>query len=289
MYRFPESLSLIIAKLHKACTRQKIYLTYLYKYYTFGHKLDLYYWFKRFIKPLYLLLTTKQFAEIIMYNTFTKSKGLIISMIVAGSMLVAATAVAGNGKGKGKPGKNEILEGGTIAEIAAAVNGANGQFTNLLGVVGCFGPVTLMPGDNPIIDLLNGSDKYTLFAPTDTAFVNLLTRLESFIPGVTQDPCILDDSDNLAENTLFTVLAYHVVEGRRFSNSVFNVNSAKMVETLAGADITTYVESDGAPVLHDVDGQTVGVVSPLININAVNGVIHVIDTVLLPINFEDND
>lgn len=225
-----------------------------------------------------------------MYNIFTKSKGLIISALVAGSMTFAATAVAGSDKGKGKPGKNEILKGGTIAEIAAAVNdGGNGEFNNLLGVVGCFGPVTLEPGDNPIIDLLNGSDKYTLFAPTDTAFVNLLTRLEAFFPGVTQDPCMLDNSDNLAENTLFNVLAYHVTDGRRFSNSVFNVNSAKMIDTLAGADITTYVEMDGTPVLHDVDGQMVGVVSPLININAVNGVIHVIDHVLLPINLPDND
>ena len=62
-----------------------------------------------------------------------------------------------------------------------------------------------------------------------------------------------------------------------------------MVETLAGADITTYVETNGTPVLHDVDGQEVGIVSPLFNINASNGVIHVIDTVLLPIDLPDND
>lgn len=223
-----------------------------------------------------------------MYNIFTKSKSLIITMVVAGTMVLATNAVAG--KGKGKPGKNEILEGGTIVEIAAAVNGANGQFTNLLTVVGCFGPVTLVPGDNPIIDLLNGEDKYTLFAPTDDAFVSLLTRLDGLgIDGVLDDPCVLDDNDDLSMNTLFTVLAYHVVDGRRFSNSVFNVNDMKMVSTLAGADITTYVDSEGVPVLHDVDGQDVGIVSPLFNINAVNGVIHVVDTVLLPIDLPGND
>ena len=224
-----------------------------------------------------------------MYKNFTKSKALIISMLAASAMVLATNAIAGSGKGK--PGKNEILEGGTIAEIAATVNGATGDFTNLLTVVGCFGPVTLVPGDNPIIDLLNGEDKYTLFAPTDDAFVALLTRLEGIdgFEGVSSDPCMLDDSDDLASNTLFTVLAYHVVDGRRFSNSIFNANSVKMVSTLAGADITTYVTSGGAPTLNDVDGQEVGIVSPLVNINAVNGVIHVIDTVLLPIDLPGND
>ena len=223
-----------------------------------------------------------------MYNNFTKSKALMISVLVTGTLMLATNAVAG--KGKGKPGKNVIAPGGTIAEIAATVNdGGNGEFNNLLGVVGCFGDVTLIPGDNPIIDLLNGSDKYTLFAPTDVAFVNLLGRLEPLFPGVTANPCILDNNDDLAENTLFTVLAYHVTDGRRFSNSVFNVNSAKMIDTLAGADITTYVEMDGTPILHDVDGQEVNVVPDMININAVNGVIHVIDTVLLPIELPVTD
>ena len=223
-----------------------------------------------------------------MYNIFTKSKSLIITMVVAGTMVIASNAVAG--KGKGKPGKNGILEGGTIVEIAATVNAANGQFTNLLTAVGCFGPITLEPGDNPIIDLLNGEDKYTLFAPVYDAFVTLRTRLEDLgFDCVLADPCILNDSEDLATNTLFTVLAYHVVDGRRFSNSVFNANSVKMVATLAGADITTYVDSEGVPMLHDVDGQEIGIVSPLVNINAVNGVIHGIDTVLLPIDLPGND
>jgi uncharacterized surface protein with fasciclin (FAS1) repeats len=226
-----------------------------------------------------------------MYKSFTSLKSVTLAIAASTALFFAATAVAGpdKGKSKGKPGINAILEGGTIAEIAATVNGANGQFTNLLTVVGCFGPVTLEPGDNLIIDLLNGSDKYTLLAPTDDAFAALLGRLEPLIPGVSANPCILDDNDDLSMNTLFTVLAYHVIDGRRFSNSLFNAKNAKMVETLAGANITTYVDMDGTPLLHDVDGQEIGVVSSLININAVNGVIHVVDTVLLPIDLPDED
>ena len=89
-------------------------------------------------------------------------------------------------------------------------------------------------------------------------------------------------------STLYAVLAYHVTEGRRFSNSVFNSNNAKMIPTLLGVDITSSVTMDGDPILTDLAQQEVNVVGGFININAVNGVIHTIDTVLLPIPPEED-
>ena len=77
---------------------------------------------------------------------------------------------------------------------------------------------------------------------------------------------------------LGNVLSYHVTDGRRFSNSVFNRNSTKMLEMLNGQ----YVVTNPNLTLSDNAGQTIGVVAPLVNINASNGVIHVIDKVLLP-------
>jgi len=70
------------------------------------------------------------------------------------------------------------------------------------------------------------------------------------------------------------VLAYHLTEGRRFSNSVFNRNNTKEIEMLAGGYITS------TPSLTIIDGamQTANPVPSLINIRASNGVIHVIDT-----------
>jgi uncharacterized surface protein with fasciclin (FAS1) repeats len=62
-----------------------------------------------------------------------------------------------------------------------------------------------------------------------------------------------------------------------------------MIETLAGVDITSYTDMDGTPFLTDVDGQTVGIVAPLFNLNASNGVVHVVDTVLLPIDLPDEE
>jgi uncharacterized surface protein with fasciclin (FAS1) repeats len=204
-----------------------------------------------------------------MYKIWTSPKTLLNVAALSLAFTLSTSAMAG----PGKPGQNDIVEGGTIVDIALAVNdGGEGEFNGLLSAVLCFGPLD----DNPIVDLLNGSDKYTLFAPTDAAFGDLLARL-----GKT-DPCDVDSA------TLLAVLQYHVVEGRRFSNSVFNRNESKVIETLAGVDIVSFVDEVEGPTLHDVDGQMVGVVDGLFNINAINGVIHVVDTVLLPIDLAND-
>lgn len=166
----------------------------------------------------------------------------------------------------GKPGDQNIVE------IAIDVNGTLGEFDYLLGAVAC---LTDADGNNPVVDLLTGEDKYTLFAPTDAAFEALQMALGIPVPA----PELTCEVDNLfGPGTLLTVLAYHVTDGRRFSNSVFNKNNPKMIEMLTG----DYVVSNPDLTLTDGAGQQVAVVPPLININASNGVIHVVDTVLLP-------
>ena len=199
-----------------------------------------------------------------MYTTYTLVKKAASVTALCLGLVLSGTAFAG----PGKPGNNDFVDGGSIVAVALKVNADTGEFSNLLAAVQCFGPLE----DNPVVDLLNGKKRHTLFAPTDEAFAALLGRL-----GET-DPCDID----LA--TLLTVLQYHVVSGRRFSNSLFDPYEAKEIATLAGVDIISYVDPEFGPMLHDVDGQMVGVVDGLININASNGVIHVVDTVLLPID-----
>jgi transforming growth factor-beta-induced protein len=201
-----------------------------------------------------------------MYKVFTTARQIAIVGAAAAALVFSSSAMAG----KVVPGKPGSLN---IVEIALQTNATLGEFDYLLGAVLCFGPLN----DNPIVDLLSGSDKYTLFAPTDAAFEALQGALgiETPSPELT---CAVDDI--FGEGTLFTVLAYHVTDGRRFSNSVFNANSTKEIDMLAGGYITT------TPALSIIDGvpQAIGVVPPLVNINASNGVIHVIDTVMLPFN-----
>lgn len=174
-----------------------------------------------------------------------------------------ATTVTASAKSSvpGKPGDSNIVE------IAMAVN-AGGEFDYLLAAVGC---LTDDDGNNPVVALLSSEDKYTLFAPTDDAFIALQTAL-----GI-DDP-MPEATCALGPEVVFNVLAYHVTDGRRFSNSVFNKNNMKMIEMLNGG----YIIANPDVTLTDNTAQTVGIVAPLFDVNASNGVIHVIDTVLLP-------
>ena len=198
----------------------------------------------------------------------------ITSAILAGAVAFGGVGVA-QAAGKmspvpGKPGSQ------TIVQIAIDVNGGSGpfkgEFDYLLAAAQC-------PYFNgAIVNLLSGTTKYTLFAPTDAAFEALIPGLISLgllppaTPVAPASLCLLDVA------VLGDVLSYHVTDGRRFSNSVFNRNSTKMLEMLNGK----YVVTNPNLTLSDNAGQTIGVVAPLVNVNASNGVIHVIDKVLLP-------
>jgi uncharacterized surface protein with fasciclin (FAS1) repeats len=193
---------------------------------------------------------------------------------VATASLAFSPVASAKGVVPGKPGAANIVE------IAAAVNAATGEFSYLLAAAQC--PQL----EGAVVALLTGEDKYTLFAPTDAAFIALQSALiDAFDLPISPAPevtCAVDAL--LGEGTLFAVLAYHVTDGRRFSNSVFNRNEPKFIEMLAGG----YVVANPDLTLSDNAGQTVGIVPKLgqldtVNVNASNGVIHAIDTVLLPI------
>jgi len=194
----------------------------------------------------------------------------VVSAIAVGAVALGSVGVAQAGSAKkspvpGKPGNQ------TIVQIAMNVN-KTGEFDYLLAAATC-------PYFNgAIVNLLNGTTKYTLFAPTDAAFEALIPALIGLgllpvgTPVAPASLCLLDAA------VLGDVLSYHVTDGRRFSNSVFNRNSTKMLEMLNGQ----YVVTNPNFTLNDNAGQTIGVVAPLVNVNASNGVIHVIDKVLLP-------
>lgn len=204
-----------------------------------------------------------------MYKISTFSKSLLTGSVL--SLALFATSVSA---GPGKPGNNPVKPGGNILEVALEANALLGEFDYLLAAVGC---LTDAEGNNPVVNLLTGSDKYTLFAPTDLAFEALQGAL-----GITEpDPSATCAVDSIfGEGTLLTILSYHVTDGRRFSNSVFNKNNNKEVEMLAGG----YITSTPTPSIIDGVPQVINPVLPLIDINASNGVIHVIDTVMLPFN-----
>ena len=189
-----------------------------------------------------------------MYKYFTKSKLLIVLSMLSLGLVLSANALAAKPTGPGKPGDMNIVE------LALATD----DFSRLVEAILCFSPDPENPTvGNPVIDLLSGTDKYTVFAPNNEAFDALLGE---------SSPCELDAT------LLFTVLAYHVTDGRRFANSVFNQKNPKAIEMLAGGSIVSMPDL----TLHDIAEQTITLGS-LINVNASNGVIHEINTVMIPV------
>lgn len=111
----------------------------------------------------------------------------------------------------------------------------------------------------------NGTDQYTVFAPTDQAFQNLYTALN--VNSITDLPAPL----------VRDVLLYHVVEGRRAANSVVPKRGNRQITTLLGSQFSV---TPAASI--NAIGNTANIT--VANISASNGIIHVVDAVLLPIN-----
>ena len=108
-----------------------------------------------------------------------------------------------------------------------------------------------------LVDALKGDGPFTVFAPTDEAFKNL--------PKGALDNLLKD------KEALKNVLLYHVVSGKVSSNEVVDLNKAT---TMNGSDIKIKT-SDGKVMINDA--QVTGA-----DVMASNGIIHVIDKVLLP-------
>jgi len=162
----------------------------------------------------------------------------------------------------------------TIAEIV--VNSANAddeQFTLLLAALEFTG----------LTDVFAGTDQFTVFAPTDEAFVNLVNALADDL-----DQDVLNNEgpfaaidDLLGDGTVANVLLYHVTEGRRASNSVVPKNPrAKERKITTLLDGATFTVSNAAEIT--AIGNTSNIIDT--DISASNGIIHVIDTVILPVN-----
>ena len=132
-----------------------------------------------------------------------------------------------------------------IVQIAAE----NGNFTTLVAAVKAAGLVETLQGPGPL----------TVFAPTDAAFAKL--------PAGTVDALLKDKAK------LTAILTYHVLAAKVLSSQIVSAGGAKPA-TVNGQSLDVKVR-DGKVYVN-------GALVTVANIGASNGVIHVIDTVLLP-------
>jgi uncharacterized surface protein with fasciclin (FAS1) repeats len=133
-------------------------------------------------------------------------------------------------------------------ETVVAIAAGNPDFSTLVAAVTAAG----------LVDTLNGDGPFTIFAPTNAAF-------EKLPPGTVEDLLKPENKDKLT-----AILTYHVVSGKVMAADV----ATGKVPTLQGGELDVVVADGGVTV----DGANV----TQTDIVGSNGVIHVIDSVVLP-------
>ncbi|HBU40464.1 MAG TPA: hypothetical protein DEB59_08380, partial [Acidimicrobiaceae bacterium] len=142
----------------------------------------------------------------------------------------------------------EEVVAGDIVEVAIGAD----QFPTLIAAVQAAGLVETLQGEGP----------FTVFAPTEEAFASALEALD-----LTAEQLLADTA------TLTSVLTYHVIPGKVMSSDLIGADNMA-VATVNGAEVSVS-ESMGTVTINSAT-----VVAA--DIEASNGVIHVIDQVLLP-------
>lgn len=174
-----------------------------------------------------------------------------------GSLALSATVFA-------LPAYAEVVVGGApmLPSKNIVENAVNSQdHTTLVKAVQAAG----------LVDTLQGKGPFTVFAPTNDAFAQL--------PEGTVDTLL--QTENKA--ALQGVLTYHVVPGKisaaDLTNKIVQAGGMTTLKTASGASLSAKLQGDRV-VLMDEKGGTAAVT--IANVNQSNGVIHVVDKVLLP-------
>jgi len=182
-------------------------------------------------------------------RTLTRARVLTAALIAAMTLSACSKTAIEQGATDGPQQASEMLSAtsGTIIEVAAAAD----DFTLLLAALEAAG----------LVRALSGSDPFTIFAPTDAAFAALP-------PGALETLLLPGNTRHLKE-----LLAYHVVPGTVLSTEV----AAGEIITVQGEAITLATEG----------GITVNGANLIAaDVLTTNGVIHVIDAVILPPSFD---
>ncbi len=146
---------------------------------------------------------------------------------------------------------------GTIVDVASG----NADFSTLVAAVTAAG----------LVETLSGAGPFTVFAPTNAAFAAL--------PEGTVETLTTTETEQLG-----SILTYHVVAGEVMAADLIAAiqgagEAGYAITTVNGATLTATLVGEGV-VLTDAAGNTANVTAT--DVDASNGVVHVIDTVLMP-------
>lgn len=195
-----------------------------------------------------------------------KTKNLLIAFAM--STVIISTASANNEKDKKQNQTKETTTEQTVEVLTTnetptivGVAASNKNFTTLVAAVKAAGLVETLSSEGP----------FTVFAPVNAAFDKLP---EGTVAGLLK-------AENLA--TLKAILTYHVVAGKFMAADVVKAisdNNGKFsIPTVQGGMLTASI-SDGNVILTDAKGNKSTIV--ITDVAASNGVIHAIDSVVMP-------
>ena len=187
----------------------------------------------------------------------------LLSAVAFGALAITANVVAPASAEDKKMMKSELSGEKTVMVGGAAMfpskniveNAVNSKdHTTLVAAVKAAG----------LVDTLEGKGPFTVFAPTNAAFGKL--------PAGTVDTLVKPES----KATLTKILTYHVVPGKLEAS---DLTDGKKLKTVEGEELIVK-HKDGKVWIVDAKGGTSMVT--IANVNQSNGVIHVVDTVLMP-------
>ncbi len=165
--------------------------------------------------------------------------------------------------------KKTFLAALAIAALAITSHSAHAQKDPTVGGATMYPSKTIVDGG--LVDTLNSPGPFTVFAPTDDAFAKL--------PAGTVETLVKPEN----KDTLDKILTYHVVAGKisakQLEGMIKKGGGKASLKTVQGEDLTA-TTSGGKIMLTDAKGSMSTITTA--DVFQSNGVIHVIDTVLMP-------
>lgn len=216
-------------------------------------------------------------------NVATAFSGNSIEVIASGSTFVIGDASATNANIAAADvaatnGVVHVIDKVLLPESAVAFLNSLGEEEEEFNIVQTAQSVedlsllvdALIQADAGLVEVLSGTGPFTVFAPTNAAFAALLDALGD-------DFNSLEDFDTPAEKELLAkVLTYHVVSGAAALST--DLTNGQMIATVQGENVT--VNLTGGVFIQDATETDAAVV--MADVETSNGVVHIIDKVLLP-------
>lgn len=194
--------------------------------------------------------------------TLTVASMAVLGLAACNSPESAEPATdAASAEGAMAPAAETAAPAAATGTIVATAQG-NGDFSTLVSAV----------QSAELVDTLNGAGPFTVFAPTNAAFEK--------VPAATRETLM----SPAGKADLTKILTYHVVPGNvtaaALTEQITAGGGSATLKTVEGGTLTARAGADGSVTLTDEAGGTARVVQA--DVAATNGVIHAIDTVVMP-------